>query len=95
MNHILVLTGIYVTGYCISHFNVEQGLSTEHATDENINLLVKGLRSSSTAKGNIHELNLHSSCKSLSQLKEFCHLHCLCLHDVSIDNDDDKAICVT
>ena len=27
----------YVTGYCISHFNVEQGLSAEDA-DENIDL---------------------------------------------------------
>ena len=33
----------YVTGYCISHCNVDWGLSTEHATDDKIDLLVKGL----------------------------------------------------
>ena len=82
-----------VTGYCISHFNVEWGLSIEHATDENIELLVKGLRSSSTAKGKIEELHVHSSCKLLSQLKEFCQLHSLCLCSVSINKDDEVMLC--
>ena len=63
----------YVTGYCISHFNVAWNLSTKHATDENIDLLAKGLRSSSTTIGKIQELRLHDSCKllHLSQLSEF------------------------
>ena len=82
----------YVTGYCIGHFIVECGLSTEHATDENIDLLVKGLRSSSTANGKIQELHIHSSCKILTHLKEFCQLYTLCLCDVSIDNDDEVIL---
>ena len=83
----------YVTGYCISHFNVEWGLSTRCAA-ENIDLLVKGLRSSCAAKGKIQELHVHSSCKSLSQLKEFCQLHTLCICDVfDIDSGDEVILC--
>ena len=83
----------YVTGYCISHFEVEWGLSTTHATDENIDLLVKGLRSSSAAKGNIQDLHIHYSCKSLhlSRIKAFCQIRSLCLFEVS--NDDEVILC--
>ena len=83
----------YVTGYCISHFNVEWRLSTKHASDENIDLLVKGLRSSSIVIGKIQELHIHSSCKSLNELKDFCQLCSLCLQYVIIDEDDEVMLC--
>ena len=83
----------YVTGYCIGHFSVEWSLSIVHATDYNIDLLVKGIRSSSTALGTIQELHLHSSCKFLSQLSMFCQLRTLCLQYVVIDNDDEVTLC--
>ena len=52
----------YVTGYCISHFDVEWRLATEHAyaTDENIDLLLKGLKSSPISKGKIQTLHVHA-----------------------------------
>ena len=86
----------YVTGYCISHFNIEWGLSTIFARDEeDIDLLVKGFRSSSTGIGKIQKLIIqYSSCKSLSQLKEVCQLHTLTVGHVSItDEDDDVSLC--
>ena len=83
----------YVTGYCVSHFDVEWGLLiSEHATDENIDLLVKGLRSSPTVKGKIQELHIYSLCKYLIQLEEFCQLHTLCLHYLHVDNNGDDVI---
>ena len=58
-----------------------------------IDLLAKGISSSSTALGMIQELHLHSSCKCLSQLSKFCQLRTLCLQYVVIDNDDEVALC--
>ena len=83
----------YVAGYCISHFNIEWGLSTIYSRDEeDIDLLVKGFRSSSTGIGKIQKLIIqYSSCKSLSQLKEVCQLHTLTVGHVSINDEDDEV----
>ena len=48
----------YATGYCISHFNRRWDLVMRHVSEENIDLLVKGLRSSSVAKGKIVSLKV-------------------------------------
>lgn len=52
----LVLTGMSVTGYYIGHFAIEWGLSMKHAKDDNIDLLLKNLRSFSTANGKTQAL---------------------------------------
>ena len=81
----------YVTGYCISHFDEQWGLST--LNNEGIDLFLKGIRSSPTAKGRIRYLYLLSL--SFSQtflpLMEFCQLHSLEL-SVSIDHDDEVIL---
>ena len=48
----------YATGYCISHFDERWGLEMNDESEENIDLLVKGLRSSSIAKGRILSLTM-------------------------------------
>ena len=85
----------YVTGYCISHFEVEWNLSARNATDENIELLVKGFISSSTAKGKIQTLHLHFSTNLLyiSQLKDIYKLRSLCLCGLDVDNGDEVVLC--
>ena len=83
----------YATGYCISHFDEQWGLRMS-VNDEGMDLFLKGLRSSPTAKGRIRYLHLLSL--SFSQtflpLREFCQLHSLKLFHVSIDHDDEVII---
>ena len=81
----------YATGYCISHFDERWGLAIIYMSEENIDLLVKGLRSSSIAKGRILSLDIHVAESSLSviiTLREFSRLKKLELSMVSIDHDD-------
>ena len=79
----------YATGYCISHFDKRWGLVMNTESEENIDLLVKGLRSSSVAKGRILSLNITVSYFSvIITLREFSRLKKLALHDVNIDHDD-------
>ena len=86
----------YVTGYCINHFDKSWLLSFFGAirSPEQIDFLLKGLRSSPIAKGRIH--SLHVPMLSLSQtvtpLRDFCRLESLELHGVSIDHDDEVII---
>ena len=71
----------YITGYCISHFDVKWEISISYATEGCIDLLVKGLRSSPTTKGKIYALTLSSEFSEIfTQLREFCQLHTLILH---------------
>ena len=82
----------YATGYCISHFDEIWGLilqNVNNVPEENIDLLVKGLRSSSIAKARILSLNITGSSLSvIITLKEFCRLKKLVLWRVNIDHDD-------
>ena len=48
----------YATGYCISHFDERWSIEMVNESEENIDLLVKGLMSSSIAKGRILSLAL-------------------------------------
>ena len=79
----------YATGYCISHFDERWGIVVRHKSEEDIDLLVKGLRSSSIAKE--RNLSLHITGSSLSviiTLREFLRLKKLGLWRVNIDHDD-------
>ena len=84
----------YVAGYCISHFDERWGLvmynvSEDNVSWENIDLLVKGLRSSSVAKGNILSLEMTRSSHSvIITLREFSRLKKLELSGFNIDHDD-------
>ena len=80
----------YATGYCISHFEERFGLIVmNNESEENIDLLVKGLRSSSIAKARILSLNITGSSLSvIITLREFCRLKKLVLWRVNIDHDD-------
>ena len=79
----------YVTGYCISHFDERWGLEMTNESEENIDLLVKGLRSSSIAKGRILSLKISKSSLSvIITLREFSRLKKLVLWEVNIDHDD-------
>ena len=80
----------YATGYCISHFDERWGLVMRNVLEENIDLLVKGLRSSSIAKGRIWSSHFLSglSFSVIITLREFCRLKELILSEVSIDHDD-------
>ena len=69
----------YATGYCISHFDERWGLWIEDTMGmERVNLLVKGLKSSSIAKKRIRLLVLRLQSlffsQVLAQVKEFCEL---------------------
>ena len=80
----------YATGYCISHFDERWGLTIDDNMGmEGIDLLVKGLRSSSTTKGRIQYLSLSLKSLSFSQvitsLREVCELHHL---KVKIHDDE-------
>ena len=71
----------YITGYCISHFDVKWDIAISYATEGCIDLLVKGLKSSCTTKGKIYALTLSSEfSKIFTQLRDFCQLHTLILH---------------
>ena len=80
----------YATGYCISHFDERWGLVMNKESEENIDLLVKGLRSSSIAKGRILLLKItESSISVVITLKEFCQVKKRLLWSVdNIDHDD-------
>ena len=81
----------YATGYCISHFDERWGLVMDNVSEENIDLLMKGLRSShsSIAKGRILSLDITGSSLSvISTLREFSRLRRLRLLRVNIDHDD-------
>ena len=79
----------YSTGYCISHFDERWGLVVRNESEENIDLLVKGLRSSSIAKGRILSLHIiESSLFIIVTLREFSRPKKLVLLRVSIDHDD-------
>ena len=78
----------YITGYCISHFDVKWDIVISYATEGCIDLLVKGLRSSSKTKGKIHVLTLSSEFPDIfTRLREFCQLHTLILY---CDIDDSQ-----
>ena len=81
----------YATGYCISHFDERWGLALGDEPEVDIDLLVKGLRSSSIAKGRIVSLNMTgSSISVIITLREFSRLKKLDLFfiEVNIDHDD-------
>ena len=79
----------YATGYCISHFDERWGLVLTNVSEEDIDLLVKGLRSSSIAKGRIWSLDITDSYFSvIVTLRDFSRLKKLELLGVSIDHDD-------
>ena len=86
----------YVTGYCVSHFDVRWMLSMTLATKEKIDLLVKGLKSAPVAKGRIYDVSTSSTDLSLFQifhdLKEFCQLQSLNLSIVSCYDEDSLAM---
>ena len=77
----------YATGYCISHFDVRWSLIINKETEENIDLLVKGLRSSSIARGSL-EIISGSSLSVIITLREFSRIKELDVWDVNIDHDD-------
>ena len=76
----------YATGYCISHFDVRWSLIINKETEENIDLLVKGLRSSSIARGSLEISG--SSLSVIITLREFSRIKELDVWDVNIDHDD-------
>ena len=80
----------YATGYCISHFDERWDLVMNNVSEENIDLLVKGLRSSSIAKGRIWSLNITESSFSVigTLLIKFSLPKKLKLSWVNIDHDD-------
>ena len=81
----------YATGYCISHFDERWGLEMINVSEDDVDLLVKGLRSSSIAKGRILSLCIYESELSLSiisTLREFSRLKKLELMEFNIDHDD-------
>ena len=79
----------YATGYCISHFDERWGLAMENVSEDDIDLLVKGLRSSSIAKGRVLSLNITGSSLSVNvTLRQFSRLEKLELFGVNIDRDD-------
>ena len=79
----------YATGYCISHFDERWGLVMRHKSEEDIDLLVKGLRSSSIAKGRNWSFDMYSSSLSvIITLREFSRLKKLGLWSGDIDHDD-------
>ena len=89
----------YATGYCISHFDERWELHIDdyYMGMEEINLLVKGLRSSPVAIGRIRFLHLSLEFLFFSQvitpLRKFCELHHLIIfirHDY--DRRDDEVI---
>ena len=86
----------YATGYCISHFDKSWKLNLVSIMvyREQFDFLLKGLRSSPIAKGRIHSLHvpLLPFSQTFTLLREFCQLHTLELHGVSIDRDDEVII---
>ena len=81
----------YATGYCISHFNERWGLEMGNESEEDIDLLVKCLRSSSIAKEimSLHIIDyvVGSLCSVIITLQEFSRLEKLELSRVNIDHD--------
>ena len=87
----------YVIGYCISHFDERWELHVDDSME--IDLLVKGVRSSSVVKGMIWHLSLSLQSLSFSQIitqiREFCGLDVLDIlyyQGLYIFSDDDGVI---
>ena len=82
----------YVTGYCISHFDVRWGLSVEDVEEVNTDLFLKGLGSSSIRR--IHYLALFQECFSqfFSQTGKFCQIIYLSLDRANISDSKDVNI---
>ena len=79
----------YATGYCISHFDESWGLVMANESKKNIDRLVKGLWSSSIAKGRILSLNITGSSLSvIIILRVFSRLKELHLSEFNIDHHD-------
>ena len=99
---VLPLVGFdwYVTGYCVSHFDVKWGLIVKNMSlatkEKTIDLLVKGLKSAPIAKGRIYEIYIHYTDLFLFQiffdLKEFCQLQSLGLSFVPCHDEDSLAM---
>ena len=84
----------YATGYCISHFDERWGLYIDNYHMD-IDLLVKGLRSSPIAKGKIQFLYLPVPfSRVITPLRKFCELHHLIINKIGhdYDYDDDEVI---
>ena len=64
----------YITGYCVSHFDVRWGLAVCYATKEKIDLLVKDLKSAPIAKGRIYEISIDMPYTDLSLYQIFVDL---------------------
>ena len=86
----------YATGYCIGHFDERWQLDMReyNVNDEGIDLLLKGLRSSSNATRKIRYLFLQalSLSKTFGALNEFIELLSLELFYISLDNDDEVVL---
>ena len=90
----------YVTGYCINHFDLKWGLRIHEVIEENnIDLLVQGIRSSPVTIGIIQEMKISCTIPtslSISQifdkLKEFCQLQSLRLGISSNPTEDDALV---
>ena len=88
----------YVTGYCISHFDKDWGLSLVAACNKcpelEIDLLLKGLRSSPCAKGKIQYLHVPMMpfSQTVTPLRGFCQLKALELCHVNIYHDDEAIV---
>ena len=89
----------YAMGYCISHFDERWGLHATSLRKENIDLLVQGLGSSpptSASSGSLQYLQISKSDLPFSQLmtclEKFCHLQCLELLYVSLNDDDTETL---
>ena len=65
----------YVTGNCISHYDRKWGLEIQCSErEDNIDLLLKGFKSSSNSSGKIHKIRLDHlpNFKLIIALREFC-----------------------
>ena len=78
----------YVTGYCISRFDERWGLRMFYTSEEIIDLLLKGLRSSCIAERRILSLEIfHSPASLIITLRKFCRIKELTFRDVYYDHD--------
>ena len=88
----------YAMGYCISHFDERWGLYATSLRKENIDLLEEGLKSPNLTRvsGGLKYLCINKSEVSVSavftSLGEFCHLECLELFHVNINEEDKEAL---
>ena len=86
----------YAAGYCINRFDERWRLDVvDTATDAGLDLLVKGLKSSSVVKGRIQALqivNYLSFSQVITLLRVFCDLWRLELLNVDIHEDDEAIL---